>query len=268
MLISEFARLGQVSVRMLRHYDALGLLVPDRLEPGSAYRVYSPDQLLVLNRIVALKELGFELSQVAALLRSDLDLAELRGMLRLRESELEAQARRVTTSLTAVRARLRMIEMENSVPEAYVVKTVPAMRLAALTAIVDADSLSEEVEPMFVKVSDALRHEPGALDTPIATYSETEDGTAIVVGYTYTGPVPTGLETVDIPSALAVCGVHLGPMTTVQASWQALHRWVIDNGYSFAGPCRELYVRARSEDQTDWVTELQQPVADNRGDDS
>jgi len=48
MLISDFARLGQVSVRMLRHYDALGLLVPDHVEPASGYRSYSPEQLHLL----------------------------------------------------------------------------------------------------------------------------------------------------------------------------------------------------------------------------
>ena len=262
MLISEFARLGQVSVRMLRHYDAVGLLVPERLEPGGAYRAYSADQLQDLNRIIALKELGFSLSQIADLLREDLDIGELHGMLRLRRAELEAQARSVTKSLAAVGARLRMIETENAVPEDYVLKTVPALRLAALTATVDPDSVSETVEPMFVRVGAALEHERGALDTPVATYAETENGTAIVVGYAHCGPVPAGLETVELPASRAVCGVHLGPMTTIQASWQALHRWVVDNGYGFAGPCRELYVRARSEDQSDWVTELQQPVTD------
>ena len=50
-------------------------------------------------------------------------------------------------------------------------------------------------------------------------------------------------------------------MSGIGASWQALHRWVVANGYTFTGPCRELYVRAESEDQADWVTELQQPVA-------
>ena len=262
MLISEFARLGQVSVRMLRHYDAIGLLVPDRLESGNAYRSYSPDQLPALNRIVALKELGFDLSQVAVLLRSDLDIADLRAMLRLRQTELEGQARTVTARLAAVGSRLQMIEKEKFVPEDYVLKTVPSVRLAALTATVDPDSLSAHVEPMFITVGEVLQHERGALETPIATYAEVEDGMAVVVGYAHSGPVPACLEIVDLPAAPAVCGVHLGPMATVQASWQALHRWVVDNGHSFAGPCRELYVRARSEDQSDWVTELQQPIVE------
>ena len=68
MLISDFARLGQVSVRMLRHYDAIGLLVPERVDPWNGYRSYAPEQLHALNRIVALKDLGFTLEQVAHLL--------------------------------------------------------------------------------------------------------------------------------------------------------------------------------------------------------
>jgi DNA-binding transcriptional MerR regulator len=261
VLISEFARLGQVSVRMLRHYDAVGLLRPDRLEPGSGYRVYSPDQLPVLNRIVALKDLGFDLRQVADLMVANVDIGELRGMLRMRQAELEGQQRTVAARLAAVAARLRMIETENAAPKDYVIKPVPATRMAALTATVDPATLSEHVEPMFMKVGVALQHEAGALDTPIATYAESEDGMAIAVGYAYTGPLPDGLVIVDLPSAEAVCGVHLGPMASIQATWQDLHRWVVDNRFVFAGPCRELYVRARSDDQSDWVTELQQPVS-------
>ena len=55
MVISDFARLGQVSVRMLRHDDALGLLVPDHVEPAGGYRSYSPEQLHLLNRLAAVE---------------------------------------------------------------------------------------------------------------------------------------------------------------------------------------------------------------------
>jgi DNA-binding transcriptional MerR regulator len=61
MLIGDFARLGQVSVRMLRHYDQIGLLKPDSVDVWSSYRSYSPDQLSVVNRLVALKDLGLSL---------------------------------------------------------------------------------------------------------------------------------------------------------------------------------------------------------------
>ncbi len=57
--IGDFARHGRVSVRMLRHYDAIGLLRPDRVDAVTGYRYYEGGQLARLNRIVALKDLGF-----------------------------------------------------------------------------------------------------------------------------------------------------------------------------------------------------------------
>ena len=66
--IGEFARLGTVSVRTLRHYEEIGLLLPARVDPETGYRCYSPAQLGQLNRIIALKELGFSLAQAKQLL--------------------------------------------------------------------------------------------------------------------------------------------------------------------------------------------------------
>lgn len=62
-----------------------------------------------------------------------------------------------------------------------------------------------------------------------------------------------------------MCGVHLGPMDTSAALWQALHQAIEARGVVRDGPCRELYVRAEpAEDQSAWVTELQQPVRNHR----
>jgi DNA-binding transcriptional MerR regulator len=66
--IGEFARHRRVSVRMLRHYDAIGLLRPASVEPASGYRFYQASQLAELNRVMALKDLGFTLQQVQAIL--------------------------------------------------------------------------------------------------------------------------------------------------------------------------------------------------------
>ncbi|HTQ91553.1 MAG TPA: helix-turn-helix domain-containing protein [Streptosporangiaceae bacterium] len=66
--IGEFARHGRVSVRMLRHYDAIGLIRPACVDPDSGYRFYQASQLDELNRVIALKDLGFTLQQVQAIL--------------------------------------------------------------------------------------------------------------------------------------------------------------------------------------------------------
>ena len=72
--IGEFAKHGRVSVRMLRHYDAIGLLPPARVDPFTGYRSYQADQLSRLNRIVALRDLGFGLDQIAELVTEQIDL--------------------------------------------------------------------------------------------------------------------------------------------------------------------------------------------------
>jgi DNA-binding transcriptional MerR regulator len=75
--IGEFARHGRVSVRMLRHYDAIGLLRPASVDPGTGYRLYAAGQLADLNRVIALKDLGFTLNQVQAILAESVSAAEL-----------------------------------------------------------------------------------------------------------------------------------------------------------------------------------------------
>lgn len=46
--IGEFSKLSRVSVRMLRHYDEIGLLPPASIDSATGYRYYSEDQLPVL----------------------------------------------------------------------------------------------------------------------------------------------------------------------------------------------------------------------------
>ena len=85
--IGELARLGQVSTRMLRHYDEIDLLRPARVDSANGYRVYSVHQLGRLHRIVALRDLGFGLDQIRDVLSEDIPTEQLRGMLRLRRAQ-------------------------------------------------------------------------------------------------------------------------------------------------------------------------------------
>ncbi len=84
--IGAFARVNQVSVATLRYYEKSGLLKPLALDPETGYRYYSLDQLPRLNRILALKELGFPLEQIAQLLEEGLSFEQLRGMFQLKQA--------------------------------------------------------------------------------------------------------------------------------------------------------------------------------------
>lgn len=263
--IGDFARLGQVSVRMLRHYDRIGLLTPVSVDPGSGYRRYAAAQLARLNRIVALKELGFTLDQVGVALDRDLDAGELRGMLRLRRAEL-AQAEALTLArLAGVEHRLRLIEKENVVNTTeYVVKSLPALRLAARRGSAQSQpEIAGFVGPAFAELAGPVAAAGGSLETAVATYDASEDGMRIVAGYGHSGPPVEGAEIVELPAVReAVCAVHLGSMDGIGAAWQALVRWVEGQGWTPDGPGRESYLRAEPGlDESEWVTELQQPVA-------
>lgn len=132
--IGDFAQYGRVSARMLRHYDAIGLLRPARTDPVTGYRFYEAAQLARLNRIIALKDLGFSLQQVGAILAEEVSVPELRGMLRLRQAELSAALTAAGARLAQVEARLRTIESEGRMSaDDVVVKPTGTVLLAELS---------------------------------------------------------------------------------------------------------------------------------------
>ncbi len=151
--IGEFAALGRVSVRMLRHYDSIGLLRPAAVDPRTGYRRYRAAQLGRLNRVIALKDLGLTLDQVRAILDDEVDAAELRGMLRLRRAQLAAQVAADTARLARIEARLRMIETEGRMTiEDVVLKEIPAVRIAELTALAagyQPPDISPVIQPLY-----------------------------------------------------------------------------------------------------------------------
>ena len=66
--IGQFATLSGVTVETLRHWDAVGLLQPGVRDEESGYRLYDTAQLAVVYRILALKDVGFSLKEMAAIL--------------------------------------------------------------------------------------------------------------------------------------------------------------------------------------------------------
>lgn len=262
--IGEFARYGRVSIRMLRHYDAIGLLRPAYVDPATGYRSYTAAQLGDLNRIVALKDLGFSLDQVDKMIADNLGPAELRAMLTLRRAQLETALAESSARLAQVESRLH--GLESDVPSAdIVVKTLPAVRLVGLSASVASftpDDITPVVQPLCAELGRRL---PGADIRPAGrlTCLYEQQHEEVVVRATVPAAVDAdgnlnGLEVFDLPTIPAATLVHRGPIDQVLPPWQALARWLEDNGRQAAAPARELYLDT-PEDPTGWVTELQQP---------
>jgi DNA-binding transcriptional MerR regulator len=266
--IGDFARHGRVSVRMLRHYDAIGLLRPARVDPYSSYRSYQAGQLAQLNRIVALKDLGFTLEQVRTVLDEEVSVEELRGMLALRRAELEAALAADAARLVQVEARLRTIESEGRMPtNEVVIKRITAVRVAELTGTA-ASFGPADIGPMIKPLCAELgRRLAGTDAAPIGQltcyYEKSVDDSVIVHAAVPIGNEPAnrnGLTVTDLPAAeKAVTTVHRGSMDNVLPSWQAMARWIDANGYQSTGFPRELYLEC-PDDLEQWVTELQEPI--------
>ena len=69
--IGEFSRLSRISVRMLRHYDQVGLLKPVEQDAQTGYRRYAVSQLAEANRITVLRDLGFPIREIGRLAHAD-----------------------------------------------------------------------------------------------------------------------------------------------------------------------------------------------------
>ena len=268
--IGEFARHGRVSVRMLRHYDAIGLLRPATVDPASGYRFYQARQLAELNRLVALKDLGFSLGQVQAILAEQVSAAELRGMLRLRRAEINAQIEAETARLARVEARLLTIEDEARVPvDGVIIKHLAPVRVGELTgtaASFEPEAITPVIQPLYGNLWPLLASAGVCAAGPaIAYYEDAPAGDGAVVVHAAVPVVAEpggdhGFSVVDLAAVdHAAAIIHHGSMNDVLSTGQALARWIDASGYRTAGYLREVTLEW-SEDPDQWVTELQQPI--------
>lgn len=270
--IGDFARLGLVSVRMLRHYDGIGLLPPAHVDDATGYRRYAADQLPRLNRIVALRKLGFTLNQVAEMLDDTVSAEQLHGMLRLRRAELAAQVAADSARLAQVEFRLRSIEREGTMPTIDVVlKPAPPARVAELSALAasyEPDDIGPVIQPLYDRVAAELGRSGLTVAGPgIAYYEDVPDGVVVHAGVEVSGEITGDVELriVDLPGLeLAATAVHRGPMSECGVTFNQMAGWLAENGYAGGAYAREVYLHCPPDvGQRGWITEFQIPVARN-----
>ncbi len=248
--ISDFAKLSRVSAKMLRHYDEIGLLNPARVDPSSDYRFYTAEQLPRLNRIVVLKDLGFTLQQIAALLDDGLTPEQIEGMLKLRRAEVEQRLLAEQQRLAEIAARLSQIEHEGQPPiHDVVLRPIAATPVATAQGIAYGDatvaSLLDEVE-WYVGRHRARAAQPGRSGLPLLRPGRDGGrggGAAQQRASQQRAGAPrraAGYPADGLP------GPH-GQRRQPRAAHTALIDWIAAHGYRIAGPTRELYLRYAPE---------------------
>ena len=264
--IGEFARIGRVSVRMLRHYDEIGLLHPASVDRSTGYRSYAPSQIPTLHRIVALKDLGFSLDQIRELVNERIGPDELRDMLRLRRSQIETEVREATQRLARLDHRLHLIETEDTdMPTIdVVVKALPAVRVAELTGWAEGygpEHIGPVIQPLYPRLFEAIGQAGVTPAGPtMAYYEEAQDGGVVVHATVAIDAAPAGnhvFTVTDLPVVeRAATAIHNGSMEFVGPTYEALLGWIDANGYVPIGFSREVDLACMG-DPANWITELQ-----------
>jgi DNA-binding transcriptional MerR regulator len=276
--IGEFSRLGRVSIRMLRHYDQLGLLAPSQTDPFTGYRYYSADQLPRLNRILALRDLGFSLEQIAGMLDDNLTTEQLLGILKVKRAEVEGQLVLERQKLDRLEARIRQI----SSPQTYdtfdvILRDTEPLLVAACREAAPDD---EHIQQMFDRLEVYVAQFDGARadKPPLSIYYDNEYrdkdmDVEVAVPLAYAIPDTEQIRVRELPRLSGVASVvHVGEYSTIYLAYNALLAWIEAHQFQMTGPIREIYIRYGAEgldvdlpatylaNDNHYVTELQLSV--------
>ena len=265
--IGDFSKLSRISIRMLRHYDELGLLKPESVDSLTGYRYYSPAQLQTANRITALKNMGFSLATTAEIMKRHHDPDALKSFLAVKLEEVkeqEAEARNRHMLIETAMKRLR--KDEHSMKYDVTRKTLPQMYVASLRKIIptyqDEGILWEqmgreigcELQMANPCYSLAIFYDEGYKDSDV----DVEIQVAVLGQYQNTENV-IFKTTAPIEYASAILKGSYAQISEVNESVAA---WVSDNGYDFNGPMFNIYHVSPGHDLNpdNWVTEVCYPI--------
>lgn len=253
--IGDFSKLGQVSTRMLRHYDKLGLLVPEHIDEWTGYRYYTIDQLAQLHRIIALKDLGLTLQQIGELLQGDepVSVEHLKGMLLLKQVELEQELIAQQTRLDHIGARLQQMEQQKRpFPYEVIIKSVPAQTIASIRKKVPhLSEMGHYCELLYQQLYAGLKEQQiEPLKPEIALYHaqefseediDIEMSVIVADRYRTHQPLNEQIQFRELPAQEEVAAlIYKGPFRGASEAALALLTWVGTHNYFPSPPLREL----------------------------
>jgi len=264
--IGTVARLAQVSVRTLRHYDDVGLLSPARVDPETGYRWYGPEQLARLHRILALRDLGVPLGEIADLLGHDVTVEQLRGILLLRRAEAHDRIAAEAERLTRVEARLQQLEENDMDRYEVIVKGLDPLRVVtASEGVAGPDEIGEALGRLYPRLYAALGRGGVEFREPSYALYEDTDDEQLSLRVAAALPVPDGVtiaddgvDTIALPAVrrAATTVVRGAPEEFFHDAFRALHDWSERTSEQTTGFEREVYLDCDGPRDT-WVTELQ-----------
>lgn len=267
--IGVFSTLSKISVRMLRHYQEHGLLVPDAVEPHTGYRSYAPGRLDEARRVVLLRDAGFSIEATARLLADAGDPSRVETAVAAHRLELQADRDQVDARLLALDrvgpALEEMVSMDEDIEvrTAHLPETTVATLRRRLASYADEGLLWQEIMPLVGR-SGAVFAPGGAVGATFYDEGYRESDVDVEVWVEVAGPVdPVGPLGCRVQPARDVVAATLrGSYEQMPAVMSVLGAFVAEHGLA----TREMFNiyrvgPAQDPDPDAWVTEVCLTVA-------
>jgi DNA-binding transcriptional MerR regulator len=238
--IGQFAQLSGVSAKTLRFYDQIGLLRPAGVDPRTRYRLYLSEQLSDLAFIIALKDLGASLREIAAMAGRvhprGIDgqvLARLRSNAELAMTRAQQNLARIDLALAQLEERSEAIPIQ--------VKKRPAIRVAAIRASIRNYAEIEEIERVLRAAvqPQAVGTQQGVLWHRCADSGSLEGEPFVELRGVVRARGPYELK--QLPSATVASAYCESNDNDAERTYDALRSWMRVQGYRLDGPKREIY---------------------------
>lgn len=271
--IGEFSKLTQVTIRMLRYYDETGLLKPAHIDPWTGYRMYSANQIPVLNRIIFLRDSGFNVAEIADVLAAN----DTQFLIR----QLDNKYAETEQAIRTAQDRLRKIELakqeigsseitnveKSSMHYNVTLKCIPCCQVLSLRRTVPDyyaegglwQELSAFAEQQRVQLSGdsfTIYHD--------MEYKETDIDMELCAPVKIPGKSTGGFiyrNTEPIP--VMACTMVYGAFSRIAGAYLNFAEWLEKNHrYNTCGPTRQIVHRGpwNETNPEQYLTEIQIPL--------
>lgn len=266
--IGDFSKLSRISIRMLRHYDEIGLLVPKSTDDFTGYRYYGEDQLLSAGRIASLKEMGFGLAAIREILAKYDDPKALAEFLAVKRAEVESEAEETRQRLLLLDTAIGWLRKdETAMTYNVTVKTLPERYVASLRKVIPSydqegmlwNMMMSETAGLNMQIAEncyglAVFHDEG--------YKEADVDVEIQMAVKGTYPDTENVVFKNVKPIEFASAILKGNYENLTAVHRTVAAWVNDNGYEFNGAMFCIYhvSPAQTQNPDELVTEVCYPV--------
>lgn len=268
--IGEFSKLSRISIRMLRHYDEIGLLKPEISDPVNGYRYYSIRQLSITGKIYTLKEMGFRLSEISEILKYYNDKEKLGYYLCIQQEKLVKEAEETAYRIHLLETAIERLGKDDNMEYKTELKKIPATKVISIETTIPSYRNEKEA---WDKMSDRLRKEDSAILEPgycktIYHGAQNDGSLKVELQIAVASDTKSGNGLKEVPGMECACVSYKGRYDSIDNVYEGISKWIEDNGYIVAGESFNIYHRGPYEneikkeniEEEEYVTEVCFPV--------